>query len=283
MTGPIAGVHSICTQTGNPGWEPVSGDPPVPVPEAEGAMAPKSGSEDLYRSDAYASQNPSLHLGDALWKANHISRLLRRHLPGGNRLETVLETGCGTGVVLRLVSEELSARPIGMDITPSMLVRAREELGSENVIEGSVYQIPVAGKSVDLLLAIDLLEHLTNPALALEEMRRVSGFLVAKVPLEKNLHMSLRQLTGRGFTREKAARKLGHIQSFSASAACRLVEDSGWSICGKEYVSLTAERRWRRGDRKWIKRTLNRWCFHLSPVLNALLFGDFILLLAQAR
>ena len=42
-------------------------------------------------------------------------------------------------------------------------------------------------KHIDLMLMIDVLEHVPNPEEALEEARRGSHFLILKVPLEDNL------------------------------------------------------------------------------------------------
>lgn len=82
----------------------------------------------------------------------------------------VLDLGCGKGrFATRLV--EIGAEVIGLDLSAGMLARAA---GTQRV-RGSALRLPLAGSSVDAVIAVEVFEHL--PALgidpALTEIRRV--------------------------------------------------------------------------------------------------------------
>src|SRR5688572_32454642 len=54
-----------------------------------------------------------------------LMQTMRTHFP---RAETMLEVGCGTGYVLRMLVEELGLRAVGCELFPEGLAYARERL-----------------------------------------------------------------------------------------------------------------------------------------------------------
>jgi ubiquinone/menaquinone biosynthesis C-methylase UbiE len=94
-------------------------------------------------------------------------------------ISRILDVGCGTGVVgidlLNLIPSAQSL--IGLDLEPSILRVAKEKIPNEregNFVAGNVYDLPFIRSSFDLVGCQYVLQHLSQPAKALSEMRRVS-------------------------------------------------------------------------------------------------------------
>lgn len=110
-----------------------------------------------------------------------VNWLLREH--GVNTKETLLfDLGCGTGQNLLSFSDHV--RTIGSDQSQTALSFCRER-EIENVFSCDALAIPLAEDSVDVVTALDVLEHIREDITALEEVNRVlkpGGKLIAIVP-----------------------------------------------------------------------------------------------------
>ncbi len=97
----------------------------------------------------------------------------------------VLEIGAGEGEVLaRVTARHPGAVVIGCDLADHDLAgewRAAGHLG----LFADATRLPFPDRAFDVVLAIEVLEHIPRPERALAELARVcSGTLVASVPLE---------------------------------------------------------------------------------------------------
>ena len=97
----------------------------------------------------------------------------------------VLEVGAGEGMVADRVARRLDgARVVGVDLCDESLVphwRARGLCGTF----ADAGRLPFGARTFDLVLAIEVLEHLPSPAAALAEIRRVArGRVLLSVPRE---------------------------------------------------------------------------------------------------
>jgi ubiquinone/menaquinone biosynthesis C-methylase UbiE len=82
----------------------------------------------------------------------------------------VLDVGCGPGSITRgFVPIVGSGRVLGVDLEP----RQFPAESTVDFVAGSVYALPVPSESIDLAFAHALFEHLSRPAEALQELRRV--------------------------------------------------------------------------------------------------------------
>ena len=112
--------------------------------------------------------------------------LVRRWLRRAGRPapdDVLLDCGAGTG----RFAEEMSAhcRVLALDDHAESLELLRRRLGADRVISLGESGIPLPDASVDLVTALDVLEHIPDDAGALAGMGRVlkpGGVLVATVP-----------------------------------------------------------------------------------------------------
>jgi ubiquinone/menaquinone biosynthesis C-methylase UbiE len=116
--------------------------------------------------------------------ADEAAAFLLPELRPGMRL---LDVGCGPGSITRGLAERVApGQVIGLDLSRETLAGAREDAaarGLDNLRyeDGSVYELPFAEASFDVVYAHQVLQHLREPAAALAEMRRVvrPGGLIA--------------------------------------------------------------------------------------------------------
>lgn len=98
------------------------------------------------------------------------------HLRPGMRL---LDCGCGVGsITLDLAEMVAPGETVGIDLDASQLDLARAQADTRGLANarfevGSVYALPFAAASFDVVLAHTVLIHLSEPLRALKEMRRV--------------------------------------------------------------------------------------------------------------
>jgi len=103
--------------------------------------------------------------------------------------ETVLDVGIGTGGSLPYYPKH--AKVLGVDLSSGMLREARKKIVEESrydnitVFQGNALELPFEDSSFDLVLCLEVLEHIPDPAPALKELARVCrGDLVLSVPSE---------------------------------------------------------------------------------------------------
>ncbi|WP_236790702.1 methyltransferase domain-containing protein [Amycolatopsis sp. GM8] len=86
----------------------------------------------------------------------------------------VLDAGCGQGTITRGFVPVVGplGRVLGVDAEPRQFP-AETSVSTVDFVAGSVYELPVRSESIDLVYAHALFEHLSRPADALLELRRV--------------------------------------------------------------------------------------------------------------
>ena len=93
--------------------------------------------------------------------------LTLRHARGGS----LLEAGCGTGLILRRVAPEC-ARAVGLDLSAGMLSRASSR--GLTVVQGQLDALPFEDASFDTVISFKVLPHVRPIERALEELARVT-------------------------------------------------------------------------------------------------------------
>jgi SAM-dependent methyltransferase len=107
--------------------------------------------------------------------------LLKQCLPADPR-PRIMDVGCGAGETLKQL-EELGD-PMGVDISPEAIRYCRERgCGDVQLVDGNI--LPSGDCEFDLVLSLDVIEHLEDDLGALREYQRVikeGGILFVTVP-----------------------------------------------------------------------------------------------------
>ena len=100
----------------------------------------------------------------------------------------VLEVGTGLGVFSKMLNSH-AARYAGIEVDEVACKQAQLRVGDESLIKhADAHQLPYPSASFDVVVCLEVLEHLRNYRQALAEIRRVlkpSGKLIASIPYRK--------------------------------------------------------------------------------------------------
>jgi SAM-dependent methyltransferase len=157
----------------------------------------------------YRSRNPVVRRLVSRFLAR-IGSLVEAHAP-----RRVLEVGCGEGVVIEYLAGRLpGARLDGVELDAGALARAQARCPGTSLVRGDAYRLPFRPGSYDLVVCLEVLEHLAEPDRALRELRRVSrGACLLSVPHEPFFRLG-------NALRGKHLRRLGnpsdHVQHWGA-------------------------------------------------------------------
>ncbi len=94
--------------------------------------------------------------------------------------ERILDVGCGTGELSRVLAEETTGEVLGVDADTDLLAPARSA-ADISVIAGDATGLPVPENVADLVVCQALLVNLPEPMAALREFARASDELVAAI------------------------------------------------------------------------------------------------------
>ena len=110
-----------------------------------------------------------------------VRSLTRRHVGSENQLK-LLDIGCGTGTNLETLQDYGTVH--GMDVSPIALSHCRDR-GIDRICRGDAAHLPFRDNLFDIVIGVDVLEHLEDDDAALREIHRVCrprAILIAIVP-----------------------------------------------------------------------------------------------------
>lgn len=119
--------------------------------------------------------------------------------------EHILDVGCGTGELSRVLAEETPGGVIGLDADTDLLEVARSQT-TVPVIAGDATRLPLTDDVADLVVCQALLVNLPDPATAIGEFARVSNDLVAAIE-PNNAEVGVDSTVAREVTLERTVRE----------------------------------------------------------------------------
>lgn len=177
------------------------------------------GAERSDNEGKYRSRNPVVRY--------LVGRFLSRvsELAAAERPRRVLEVGCGEGIVLAALAARLpGTRFDGLELDEPTLAQARARCPGARLVRGDACELPFEDRSFDLVVCLEVLEHLPEPVRALRELRRVTraGCLLS-VPHEPFFRLG-NLLRGKNVTR--LGDPTDHLQHWGAGEFA--------AFCGRE-------------------------------------------------
>lgn len=88
--------------------------------------------------------------------------------------EILLDTGCGVGYVLDWLRRQSNCIAVGFDCSPAGIKIAKMNYPHCNFVLGDIHAIPFKNDGFDKIICLNVLEHLTKPEDAIQEIKRVS-------------------------------------------------------------------------------------------------------------
>jgi trans-aconitate methyltransferase len=148
--------------------------------------------------------------------ARHTRRFIFS-LMDGLSFQTVLDAGCGTGVLLRHISEAYPhVRLSGTEYAAEGLGFARQRLPRAEFHELDLSRETLPGK-FDLVVCIDVLEHIPDDRAALKNLRAMTaGHMILSVPLGKLFQAEVE--------------RMGHVHGYTRTELESTLRETGFGI-----------------------------------------------------
>ncbi|WP_051531636.1 class I SAM-dependent methyltransferase [Sphingomonas sp. URHD0057] len=186
-----------------------------------------------YSDGSYLAHNPGWHAEHGAMKARWIDAILKRN---GLEPMTIAEIGCGSGELL----VELKARRPRAQITGFEISSQAYAICSAKQAEGLEFRlenlISASAGPFDLVMAIDVFEHVPDYLGFLRELKGKGGHTLFHIPLDLSVQALLRA-TSYPILRNQT----GHLHYFFKYTALATLRDCGYEILDWTYTRSSQE------------------------------------------
>lgn len=189
---------------------------------------------DHYQKDADLFDYSELNLPGIT--RNEIKRLHESIIKEVSKdFSTVLDVGCGNGWVSKKLIP-LGKKVISMDISSTNPVKALREVSHQNHagLIADVYNIPLKENSIDCIIASEILEHVPDPELFINNLIKLlknSGKLIITTPYNENIDYYLCVHCN------KPTPKFAHLHSFNEENINSYIPQTGVTWSFKKFIN----------------------------------------------
>ncbi len=190
---------------------------------------------DIYNDETYLKNNPAWHEADAPFKARKILELLS---PVKDSINTVADVGCGSGEILVQLSKQLpqNINFYGFDISQQAIAIAQSRTTDRLHFECKDLAQKSDASFYDLLLVIDVIEHIDNYFSFLNSLSNKSKYTIFHIPLDISVWSLFREKM-----LIESKQRVGHIHNFTEDFIKSILSDYGYIIISQLYTEPTFE------------------------------------------
>ena len=225
---------------------------------------------EMYTGGEYFRHNPSWDIEDSPWKAGQIEKIITKN---GLHPKKICEIGCGAGEILKTLQEmmEKDCTFTGYEISPQAYSICKEK---ENVsLHFRLMDfLEEEGVLFDLILLIDVIEHLEDYFSFLRRIKDKSEYKILHIPLEFFALAALYH----NFTVNQR-KNVGHLHSFSKDTAILMLEELGYKVIDYFYTpGFSTGRNYGLKDK--LISVPRRIFYPVAPDMTVRLFGGYSLM-----
>ena len=188
--------------------------------------------KEIYENGEYFKNNPTWDTSDSAWKAGKIEYILNKN---NIAFDTMADIGCGAGQILKNIAKNYPEKKFdGYEISPQAFEMANKiKMNNINFYLGDFFD--KSSKNYDVALLVDVFEHVQDPSVFLEEIKKRTKYALFHIPLSANVLNILRN----GFINEK--KQWGHLHFYTKDTALELLSDTGYDIIDYTYTDFAFE------------------------------------------
>lgn len=149
---------------------------------------------------------------------------------------TVLDIGCGSGLLLAHLKKNGAERTIGLELRQDIATELRESGRVDDVwcLDIERDELPVAAHSLDTIIVSHVLEHMVDPWAVLRRLRgllKPGGKLVGAIPNVRHLSVAWKLLSRGEWTyADSGILDRTHLRFFTRSGIEQLLKSTGFRI-----------------------------------------------------
>lgn len=222
---------------------------------------------EIYLDGNYLRKNPTWHQEDSRWKADQVLKILARNNLAPKR---VCEVGTGAGGILRALAEDLPETNFtGFEISEAAYeIASRHDHPRIRLVNGDAF---TSGERFDLVMAIDVIEHVEDLFTFLRKMRSLADYQIYHIPLDLSAQSVLR---GNALMAKRS--QVGHIHYFTKDTALACLRDTGHTVV--DYFYTPSANELYPGPMSAALRPVRKVLFRAAPDLATRLLGGYSLL-----
>ena len=226
----------------------------------------------------YLNKNPDWHADDAPFKAGWIKKIVDGRFSLENK--RVADIGCGSGEILVHLKALFPHTYFeGYDISEAAysIAKKKQDPPHLSFFHADLLECDPTQTKYDLILCIDVFEHIPDYYKFLSELRNHSIKFVFHIPLELSVQTILRS---KGLTSYRE--QYNHLHFFNRVLALQILKDCGYSIIEWQYTPSALVLPGR-NLKSFLLRLPRRFVYFLHEDFCSSLLGGFSLMVLCGR
>jgi len=232
----------------------------------------------MYINGDYFENNTTWDVEDSPWKADIINSLIERNKISANE---IVEVGCGAGEILTILAEKNPDIKTlkGYDISPQAISLAEKRKRKRVQFYLGDFFNDTPGTNIDVILVIDVLEHISDYYGFLQKLKNKSRYLVFHIPLDLSCRTILKP-----HVMLQQRKAVGHLHYFSEEMVWWFLKDSGFTVIDWEYTKPVTDIKKSVSFKQYIKKKLRNFSYSINKKTSVKLWGGYsLMILAEQK